>query len=136
MHRSFWKNDKASKHYKHKFFIHFFTLINYQDTRSAENLLCVFPHQVTKVAKLFSENNQHCSCTFLNKRKDPIFDPNTVPTYQPWGARDGEVRVQPGFVPAGIEEAPNTSSFAPKGLNTKYYRLFFQISHFSFWTFI
>ena len=46
--------------------------------------------------------------------KDPIFDPNQKPKYMPWGARDGEVRVQPGYVPAGIAEAPQGATFAPK----------------------
>lgn len=46
--------------------------------------------------------------------KDPIFNPKQDPVYQPWGAKDGEIRAQPGLVAAGITAAPDGASFAPK----------------------
>ena len=46
--------------------------------------------------------------------KDPIFNPHQEPVYQPWGAKDGEIRAQPGMVAKGITAAPDGASFAPR----------------------
>ena len=46
--------------------------------------------------------------------KDPLFNPSHEAVYQPWGAKDGEIKVQPGLVAQGIHAAPEGASFAPR----------------------